>query len=115
MHAQILCGLHVRHATILDQAHRLKLELPRKLPPLHDAPPAPSKHLTRCLRNRVQAKNILAFLAEPDWWASIPLTSRQELKEIADKIASSQRLKIQSARGVRRAFAWPLPGDSAAR
>jgi len=23
--------------------------------PLHDPPPAPSKHLTRCLRNRVQA------------------------------------------------------------
>jgi hypothetical protein len=27
-----------------------------KLPPLHDTPPAPSKHLTRCLWNRVQAK-----------------------------------------------------------
>jgi hypothetical protein len=42
-------------APLFDQAHRLKLELPRKLTPLHDPPPAPSKHLTRCLRNRVQA------------------------------------------------------------
>src|SRR6266567_445477 len=37
-------------------ARSLKLELPGKLPSLHDPPPAPSKHLTRCLRNRVQAK-----------------------------------------------------------
>src|SRR5206468_12716474 len=39
----------------LDQPHSLKLELARKLPSLHDPPPVPSKHLTRCLRNRVQA------------------------------------------------------------
>src|SRR5262249_36036358 len=42
-------------AWILVQAPRLKLELRRELPSLHDPPPAPSKHLTRCLRNRVQA------------------------------------------------------------
>src|SRR6476661_2280947 len=56
MNAEVLRRLHIRHASILDQAHCLKLELSRKLPPLHDAPPVPSKHLTRCLRNRVQAK-----------------------------------------------------------
>src|SRR5947209_17415297 len=55
MHPQVLRRLHIRHASIFDQAHSLKLELPRKLPPLHDAPPVPSKHQTRCLRNRVQA------------------------------------------------------------
>src|SRR5436305_15183133 len=55
MHVQVLRRLNIRHASILDQAHRLKLELSRKLTPLHDPPPAPSKHLTRCLRNRVQA------------------------------------------------------------
>src|SRR5215471_15662459 len=55
MHAQVLRSLHIGHASILDQAHSLKLELAGKLPSLHDTPPAPSKHLTRCLRNRVQA------------------------------------------------------------
>src|SRR3954470_12678932 len=58
MHVQVLRRLNIRHASILDQAHRLKLELSRKLTPLHDPPPAPSKHLTRCLRNRVQASSI---------------------------------------------------------
>src|SRR5262245_17319589 len=53
--AEVLRCLHIGHASILDQAHGLKLELPRELPSLHDPPPAPSKHLTRCLRNRVQA------------------------------------------------------------
>src|SRR5262245_66013477 len=52
---EVLRCLHIGHASILDQAHGLKLELPRELPSLHDPPPAPSKHLTRCLRNRVQA------------------------------------------------------------
>src|SRR6476660_9123046 len=56
MSAQVLRRLHIRHAPILDQAHCLKLELSRELPPLHDAPPVPSKHLTWCLRNRVQAR-----------------------------------------------------------
>src|SRR5258708_22574103 len=55
MDTQVLRGLHIRHAAFLDQPHSLKLELARKLPSLHDPPPAPSKHLTRCLRNRVQA------------------------------------------------------------
>src|SRR5438128_1278155 len=56
MHAQVLRSLHIGHASLLDQAHSLKLELAGKLPSLHDPPPAPSKHLTRCPRNRVQAK-----------------------------------------------------------
>src|SRR5260370_26475158 len=55
MHTQVLPGLRIRYAAILDQPHSLKLELAGKLPSLHDPPPAPSKHLTRCLRNRVQA------------------------------------------------------------
>src|SRR6516162_2799365 len=50
------CDLNIGHPSILDQPHGLKLELAGKLPSLHDPPPAPSKHLTRCLRNRVQAK-----------------------------------------------------------
>src|SRR5712672_3403059 len=58
MNAQVLRCLPVRYASILDQAHSLKLELPCKLPSLHDPPPAPSKHLTRCLRNRVQASSV---------------------------------------------------------
>src|SRR5215831_17631550 len=59
MHAQVLRSLHIGHASLLDQAHSLKLELAGKLPSLHDPPPAPSKHLTRCLRNRVQAMEAL--------------------------------------------------------
>src|SRR6266545_7983207 len=55
MHAQVLRSLHIGHASLLDQAHSLKLEFAGKLPSLHDPPPAPSKHLTRCPRNRVQA------------------------------------------------------------
>src|ERR1700755_34585 len=55
MHLQVFGRRSIRDPAILDQAHSLKLELSRNLPPLHDAPPAPSKHLTRCLRNRVQA------------------------------------------------------------
>src|SRR5258707_2135545 len=58
MHAQVLRSLHIGHASLLDQPHSLKLELAGKLPSLHDPPPAPSKHLTRCLRNRVQAKRV---------------------------------------------------------
>src|SRR5262249_36322265 len=55
VNVQVLRCLNIGHASILDQAYSLKLELSRKLPSLHDPPPAPSKHLTRCLRNRVQA------------------------------------------------------------
>jgi hypothetical protein len=57
VNVQVLRRLHIGHASILDQAHGLKLELSRKLPSLHDPPPAPSKDLTQCLRNRVQAKS----------------------------------------------------------
>ena len=52
---QVLRGLGIANPALLDQPYGLKLELPRKLPPLHDAPPVPLKHLTWCLRNRVQA------------------------------------------------------------
>src|SRR5580658_2184385 len=55
MHIQVFGCLRVRDPAILDQPHRFKLELSRKPSPLHDSPPVPSKHLTRCLRNRVQA------------------------------------------------------------
>ena len=56
MHTEIERGLRIRHAPLLDQPHSLKLELACKLPSLHDTPPVPSKHLTRCLRNRQQAR-----------------------------------------------------------
>src|SRR5580704_17458457 len=59
MHTEILRSLRIRHAPHLDQPHSLKLELPRKFPPLHDPPPVPLKHLTRCLRNRMQARLLL--------------------------------------------------------
>src|SRR5580704_7463713 len=61
MHTEIVRGLGIRHAPLFDQPHRFKLELPRKLPSLHDTPPVPSKHLTRCLRNRVQASLLNVF------------------------------------------------------
>src|SRR5207247_8427330 len=73
MHAQVLRSLHIGHASLLDQAHSLKLELAGKLPSLHDTPPAPSKHLTRCLRNRVQANLRAWTVAEHcvGFWPSI--------------------------------------------
>src|SRR6476619_3956943 len=61
VNVQVLRRLHIGHASILDQAHGLKFELSRKLPSLHDPPPAPSKHLTRCLRNRVQARRLSSY------------------------------------------------------
>src|SRR5271167_2955645 len=61
MHTEIERGLRIRDAPLLDQPHRLKLELTCKLPSLHDTPPVPSKHLTRCLRNRVQAILVAAY------------------------------------------------------
>src|SRR6202021_634732 len=83
MHPKVLRGLCKRNAPLLDQPHSLKLELLRKLPSLHDPPPAPSKHLTRCLRNRVQARSslqrftsisIISFLrSEPPGHRSIRL------------------------------------------
>ena len=47
--------------TLIDQPWKIMSEaLDRAnasaIPSLHDTPPAPSKHLTRCLRNRVQAR-----------------------------------------------------------
>src|SRR5258705_5542717 len=66
MDTQVLRRLHIRHAAFLDQPHSLKLELARKLPSLHDPPPAPSKHLTRCLRNRVQATSMSCSIAARD-------------------------------------------------
>src|SRR5271166_2192421 len=56
MHTKVLRCLRIRHAALLDQANSLKLELACELPSLHDPPPVPLKHLTRCLRNRVQAR-----------------------------------------------------------
>src|SRR5450631_394490 len=55
---RIVRGLRIRHAPLFDQSHSLKLELACKFPSLHDTPPVPSKHLTRCLWNRVQAKHL---------------------------------------------------------
>src|ERR1700728_3378384 len=55
MHTEIERGLRIRHATLFDQPDSLKLELSGKLPTLHDTPPVPSKHLTRCQPHRVQA------------------------------------------------------------
>src|SRR5580698_2191405 len=57
MHTEIKRGLRIRHAPLLDQPHSLKLELSCKLPSLHDTPPVPPKHLTRCPRNRQQASS----------------------------------------------------------
>ena len=41
MNSQVFRRLRILHATLLDKPHGLKLELPRKLPSRHDAPPAP--------------------------------------------------------------------------
>src|SRR5262249_3942028 len=80
VNVQVLRRLHIGHASILDQAHGLKLELSRKLPSLHDPPPAPSNHLTRCLRNRVQANMLVAAITIPpaSLWLE-PATSNRAL------------------------------------
>src|SRR5271155_1197857 len=67
MHTKILRGLGIRYAPTFDQPYSLKLELSGKLPSLHDTPPVPSKHLTRCLRNRVQASTTCFDLAPPPY------------------------------------------------
>src|SRR5262249_55003003 len=67
------CDAWAGHAPFLDQPHSLKLELARKLPSLHDPPPAPSKHLTRCLRNRLQAMGTCDRLKG---WKGAPYLSR---------------------------------------
>ena len=69
MHPKVLRRLRVRHASLSDQAHSLKLELPRKLPTLHGPPPVPLSHQTWCLRNRVQATS--RTLPETDWTVSV--------------------------------------------
>jgi len=56
MHAQVFGNLIERYAPIPDQAHSLKLQLPRKLLPLHDPPAVPLSHQTWCLWSRVQAR-----------------------------------------------------------
>jgi hypothetical protein len=94
VNVQVLRCLHIGHASILDQAHGLKLELSRKLPSLHDPPPAPSKHLTRCLRNRVQAMS-------PD------------LRLSDNLIDLMKDFSLSSAQGI--GGAWGLPPGNALR
>src|SRR6266849_4297113 len=94
MDTQVLRGLHIRHAAFLDQPHSLKLELARKLPSLHDPPPAPSKHLTRCPRNRVQAIR----RKKPEYWYAgfarsylrdeIETGKKNAIKEVMGKLDS---------------------------
>src|SRR6476660_9870415 len=79
MHTEIERGLRIRDAPLLDQPHRLKLELTCKLPSLHDTPPVPSKHLTRCLRNRVQARSSASFFGRY-------VTKCRELQDFARSI-----------------------------
>src|SRR3954452_22862795 len=102
MHVQVLRCLNVRHTSILDQAHRLKLELPRKLTPLHDPPPAPSKHLTRCLRNRVQAT-----------WrdSSCPAASLEAGIDARGTRGDFQRRYDTSIGTIDRQVSWPLTLD----
>src|SRR6266480_4250404 len=88
MHAQVLRSLHIGHASLLDQAHSLKLELAGKLPSLHDTPPAPSKHLTRCLRNRVQATGLSA--EEP----FVNVSSAAELLFYLERAASALKKPV---------------------
>src|SRR4051812_4647632 len=80
MHIQVLLSLGIRNAALRDQAHSLKLELSRELPSLHDAPPVPSKHLTRCLRNRVQANR----LPRCKFWKSVELVRNTPSSAIED-------------------------------
>src|SRR4051812_9850217 len=122
MHAQVLRCLPVGYASILDQAHSLKLELPRKLPSLHGPPPAPSKHLTRCLRNRVQATAADRVCrsrlpaAKLDGEAMLMTTSGQEhtkslnrLRPYASKRPGSYRL--QSTEALRDTMYGPVQTD----
>ncbi len=80
MHTEMVQSMRIRHAPLLDEPHSLKLELACKLPSLHDLPPVPSKHLTRCLRNRVQAKLAKKFLERLR--ETVELESRSELYSI---------------------------------
>src|SRR5450631_663867 len=87
MHTEIVRGLRIRHAPLFDQSHSLKLELACKFPSLHDAPPVPSKHLTRCLWNRVQAKPPVP--GTPDSYKLMV----EELREYAKKLDLVKRLR----------------------
>src|SRR5215210_4897428 len=88
MHTEIMRSLAIRHAPLFDQPHSLKLELACKLPSLHHAPPAPSKHLTRCLRNRVQAKMRIGFLKE------IAITRRNLVTYVANEMGGVHTIPI---------------------
>ena len=55
LYVQVLRGLHVRYASIFDQARRLKLELPRKLPSLHGTPSSSIKTPNSVSSEPVQA------------------------------------------------------------
>src|SRR5262249_9942983 len=94
VNVQVLRRLHIGHASILDQAHGLKLELSRKLPSLHDPPPAPSKHLTRCLRNRVQARN--KIIVAP----STPVAKEADIKHWRSRPSARSPLEVAPAAAV---------------
>src|SRR6266404_5921076 len=95
MDTQVLRGLHIRHAAFLDQPHSLKLELARKLPSLHDPPPAPSKHLTRCLRNRVQAmcrgREMKQFLLATACLVCFSVQANATCSPLAERMLSQQK------------------------
>jgi hypothetical protein len=55
MNVQIACRLPNSNTALPHQLDSFKLELPRKLPSLHDPPPVPLNTLTWCLRNQGQA------------------------------------------------------------
>src|SRR5262249_19123264 len=85
VNVQVLRCLNIGHASILDQAYSLKLELSRKLPSLHDPPPAPSKHLTRCLRNRVQAT--IAFVIGTEVYDHLEMVM-DRFEDVANEISA---------------------------
>src|SRR5438105_6041432 len=74
MHAQVLRRLRIGHASLLDQAHSLKLELAGKLPSLMTYL---RLHLTRCLRTRMQANQIYFRDDGPGLSASSTLCKKQ--------------------------------------
>src|SRR5260370_246623 len=112
MHTEIVRCLRIRHASLFDQPHRLKLELACKLPPFHDSPPVPSKHLTRCLRNRVQARRADFSTAEIKANLSDELDARSEtavgaVKLIIDASCSADH-KTKSRWGQALRYVWAV-------
>src|ERR1700688_3183804 len=87
MHTKVLRGLRIRDTPILDQPHSLKLELACELPSLHDTPPVPSKHLTRCPRNRVQASGNHGFPDGAIYFAAVEF-------EVAAWVEAQDRVAI---------------------